>query len=52
MSTDSKARGGVMVLVGVILAIALIAAGAYFYLLTPEKSNIGQPSPHAIYQSK
>jgi hypothetical protein len=52
MSADSKARGGMRVLVGVILAIALIVAGAYLFLPTPEKPSVGQPSPHAIDQSK
>jgi hypothetical protein len=40
-----------MTLVGVIVAIALIATGVYFFLLTPEQPSVGQPSPHAINQS-
>lgn len=51
MSTDGKARSGMMTFVVVIFALALVIAGVYMIFFTPGQPEGEQPSPLAIEQS-
>lgn len=51
-SADRKAGFGMIKFVVAICLAALLLAGIYFFAVTPKAPSQGQPSPHALDQSR